>query len=50
MQSPSDEGSQAEMQKKAIALLQKNPELREEFINRVAGPIANRMFECDLIP
>lgn len=35
---------------KAIEILQNNPELRERLINRVAGPIANKMFECNLIP
>ncbi len=56
MQPQSDKSSQADgesetaLQEKAIAMLKKNPEMREEFINRVAGPIANRMFECNLIP
>ena len=45
-----DGSPDAKLQAKAIELLQNNPELREEFINRVAGPIANRMFDCDLIP
>ncbi len=45
-----DGGPDAKLQAKAIELLQNNPQLREEFINRVAGPIANRMFDCDLIP
>ena len=43
-------GAEAAVQAKAIDMLKKNPELREQFINRVAGPIANRMFDCDLIP
>lgn len=46
----SEEGLDTAAQAKAMEILQNNPELREEFINRVAGPIANRMFECDLIP
>jgi|GEM_PF-2305309 len=41
---------QAAMQEKAIALLKQNPELREAFINRVAPPIANKMFDCGIIP
>ncbi|NET59613.1 MAG: hypothetical protein F6K47_26730 [Symploca sp. SIO2E6] len=48
--SPAEGESEKALQEKAIAMLQKNPQLREEFINRVAGPIANRMFECKLIP
>jgi hypothetical protein len=47
---PAKGGSEAALQAKAMEMLQKNPQMREEFINRVAGPIANRMFECNLIP
>ncbi len=43
-------GKQGDIPAKAIELLQKNPEMRQQFINRVAGPIANKMFECNLIP
>lgn len=43
-------GKQADLEAKAMEMLQKNPEMREQFINRVAGPIANKMFECNLIP
>ncbi|NER98364.1 MAG: hypothetical protein F6J86_31830 [Symploca sp. SIO1B1] len=50
-QSSSADGESGKgIQEKAIALLKKDPQMREEFINRVAGPIANRMFECKLIP
>ncbi|NES19611.1 MAG: hypothetical protein F6K41_11945 [Symploca sp. SIO3E6] len=48
--SPAGGEQQAAIQKKAIALLEKNPEIREEFLNRVAAPIANKMFDCNLIP
>ncbi|NJM61747.1 MAG: hypothetical protein HC849_18570 [Oscillatoriales cyanobacterium RU_3_3] len=37
-------------QAKAIEFLRNNPEIRQEFINRVAPPIANKMFECNIIP
>lgn len=43
-------GPEAALQKKAIEMLRENPQMREEFINRVAPQIANRMFECELIP
>lgn len=33
-----------------LQLLRTNPDLRTEFINRVAAPIANKMFECGMIP
>jgi hypothetical protein len=48
--SQTDRGSESVIQEKAIELLRNDPALREEFINRVAGPIANKMFECNLIP
>ncbi|MGK7877464.1 MAG: hypothetical protein AB4426_30435 [Xenococcaceae cyanobacterium] len=47
---PTAEGPEGAIKQKAIEMLRANPEMREEFINRVAGPIANKMFECELIP
>ena len=41
---------QAEMEQKAIAALKKDPQMRKHFLDRVAGPIANKMFECGMIP
>jgi len=37
-------------EQKAIAQLRNDPQIRPEFINTVAAPIANKMFECGLIP
>ena len=37
-------------EQKAVELLRNKPEVRAEFINKVAAPIANKMFECGLIP
>jgi hypothetical protein len=33
-----------------VEALRQNPQMREAFINRVAAPIANKMFACGLIP
>lgn len=41
---------EAVVQAKAIEMLRQNPEMRKKFINRVAGPIANKMFDCKVIP
>ena len=41
---------EAVLQAKAVEMLRQNPEMRKKFINRVAGPIANKMFECKFIP
>jgi hypothetical protein len=27
--------------------LDEDPQMRQEFLNRVAGPIANKLFECN---
>ena len=34
----------------AIQILKSDPQMRTAFINKVAAPIANKMFECDMIP
>ena len=38
------------MEQKAIQMLRNEPQMRLAFINRVAAPIANKMFECGMIP
>jgi len=40
----------SEQEQHFIALLKQNPQARAEFINRVAGPMANKMFDCGMIP
>ena len=35
---------------RAIQLLRDDPNMRRAFIDRVAAPIANNMFECGMIP
>jgi hypothetical protein len=37
-------------EQEVLQMLRNDPALRTEFINRVAAPIANRMFECGMIP
>jgi hypothetical protein len=37
-------------EQKAIQFLKTDPQMRAVFINKVAPPIANKMFECGLIP
>ena len=43
-------GKREMMEEKAVEMLRKDPQMRSEFLNRVAGPIANKMFECGMIP
>ena len=35
---------------KAVQFLKSNPQMRTIFINKVAAPIANKMFDCGMIP
>lgn len=37
-------------EQKAIAFLKSDPQLRTTFINKIAAPIANKMFDCGMIP
>ena len=43
-------GQEAEMMAKAVTQLKQDPAMRQAFINKVAPPIANKMFDCGLIP
>ena|ERR1700749_347283 len=38
------------MKQKIVAQLRADPKMREHFLNRIAGPIANKMFECGMVP
>ena len=40
----------AQMEQRAMQVLQNDPQMRTAFLNRVAAPIANKLFECDMIP
>ena len=43
-------GEKAEMEGRVIAALKADPQMRQYFINKIAAPIANKMFECGMIP
>ena len=40
----------SEQEQRLIGLLKGDPQLRTAFMNKVAGPIANKMFDCGMIP
>ena len=40
----------SEQEQKAIQLLKGDPQMRAAFINKIAAPIANKMFDCGMIP
>ncbi len=37
-------------EQKVIQMLKGDPQMRAAFINKIAAPIANKMFECGMIP
>ncbi len=39
-----------DMERRAVELLRQDPQLRAQFLDKVAAPIANKLFECGLIP
>ena len=43
-------GEKAQLEQNALEILQNDPQMRTAFINLVAGPIANKLFECGMIP
>ena len=43
-------GEKAAMEQRVIAALKADPQMRQYFINKIAAPIANKMFECGMIP
>ncbi len=47
-QTPNPQQVQAEQ--KAIQMLRQDPAMRKQFLDQVAAPIVNKMFECGMIP
>jgi hypothetical protein len=40
----------SEKEKIALDLLRDDPKARVAFVNQIAAPVLNKMFECDMIP
>ena len=40
----------SQREQEAVQIMRNNPQMRQAFIDRVAAPIANKMFECGMIP
>jgi hypothetical protein len=38
------------MEQRAVEVLRNDPQMRTVFLNQVAAPIANKLFECGMIP
>ena len=45
---PTDE--QVQKRAQAVQAMRDNPAMRQAFIDKVAAPIANKMFDCGMIP
>ncbi len=43
-------GQQTQVQQAIVRQLRNDAQMRAEFLHRVAGPIANKLFECGMIP
>ena len=37
-------------EQKVVSILRTDPAMQQQFLNKVAGPIANKMFSCGMIP
>jgi cobalamin biosynthesis Co2+ chelatase CbiK len=44
------EKPKGEMEQRLIQMLRENPQMRQIFIDKVAAVVANKMFECGLVP
>jgi hypothetical protein len=40
----------SEKEKIALALLREDPKARVAFVDKIAAPVLNKMFECSMIP
>jgi hypothetical protein len=49
-QKKSEKAPPSSEEQRAVALLKGDPQMRVAFINKIAAPIANKMFDCGLIP
>jgi hypothetical protein len=38
------------MKQQAVQLMRNDPAMRSYFLDKVAGPVANKLFECGMIP
>jgi hypothetical protein len=43
-------GERAQIEHRVLDLLRNDAQMRTAFLNRVAAPIANKLFECGMIP
>ncbi len=45
-----NKGKHGPEEQRMVGLLQSDPQMRQAFFNKIAGPVMNKMFECGMIP
>lgn len=45
-----NKGKHGPEEQKFIGFLREDPAARQAFINKIAGPVINKMFECGMVP
>ena len=40
----------SQQEQEVVQLLRADPQMRRAFINKIAAPVVNKMFECGMIP
>ena len=46
----SKSGKREEIEERVVKLLHDDATMRKAFLDQIAAPIANKLFECDMIP
>jgi replication initiation and membrane attachment protein DnaB len=49
-QEKSEKKQPTQQEKQLIQLLRSDAKMRAEFINKIAPPVVNKMFECGMVP
>ena len=49
-QKKSQKAPPSQQEQKVIQLLKSDPQMRQAFLDKIAGPVVNKMFECGMIP
>jgi hypothetical protein len=39
-----------EEEQRVLQLMREDPQMRTAFLNKIAGPVTNKMFECGMVP
>jgi hypothetical protein len=43
-------GKKSPEEARVVNFLKTDPQMREAFLNKIGGPVLNKMFECGMIP